>query len=213
MSFLDYDILPGAQAVAGGPVCVVLHGLGDSKLGWRPVASMLNLPSLTWVFVNAPWPYHDGWSWYDIYEDRTYNHAQIRDSHERLVALLAHLRAKLAVPSARMALLGFSQGCAMTINLALRSDERFGAVVGISGYVPLIDDFPADFGTAAKQQPLLWTHGLHDPLIPINHVRQQREDLAHLGINADWREYHKDHSVDPSHELPAIAAFLRTHLG
>ena len=66
----------------------------------------------------------------------------------------------------------------------------------------------AAFGAAGLTQDILMTHGLYDGLLPILHTRRIKDRLLKLGAHIDWREYPKEHSVDPQSELPDIAEWL-----
>ena len=205
---LAYDVMP--PTVPGGLpwYCLILHGLGDSRHGWQPVAPMLSLPQLGFVFAEAPNPYHDGFSWFDISPAFAPDPDQVRSSRAALVRLIDHLLDELDLPSERLFILGFSQGCLMTLDVGLRSPRRFAGLVGISGFMCLLEEFPAAFTPATRQQQVLLTHGRSDPLIPIAHTRAQKDRLAALGVALTWREYGKGHTLDVPRELDDIRAWL-----
>ncbi len=205
---LIHDIIPPRTKTDTPYYCVVLHGLGDSKSGWRPVADELRLDDLGWIFAQAPMPYYGGWSWFDIYPDRSVNDAQIRESRGEFINLIDHLLATLSIPSEQLFVMGFSQGCLMTMDMGLRSDRVFAGLIGISGFLSMLDEYPAAFGSAIKQQHILWTHGYFDSVLPITLSKQITERLQALGVTIDWREYTKDHSLDPVRELGDLRAFF-----
>ncbi len=205
---LQYDVIPPSRPSAEPFYCLVLHGLGDSKNGWKPVAAELKLPALGWCFAQAPVSYYGGWSWFDIYADHSIDQEQQRESRAQLTALIDHLLSTLRIPSERLFLMGFSQGCLMTLDQGLRANRRFAGLIGISGFMTQLDDYPAAFGSAVKQQHLLLTHGLYDTVLPIAPTRRVKDRLLALGVPLDWREYAKDHSLDPQRELGDLRAFL-----
>src|ERR1043165_738385 len=209
---LLHDLVPPATPATDACHCLVLHGLGDSKDGWRPVADEIGLPQLGWAFAQAPIPYHGGWSWFDIFGDFSVDDDQVRESRGELTRLIDHLLTTLAIPSERLFLMGFSQGCLMVLDQALRSSHRFAGVVAISGFMTMLDEFPTAFGPAMKQQHLLMTHGLYDGRVPIAATRRIKDRLLGLGVPIDWREYAKDHGIDPVRELKDIRAFLAPRL-
>ena len=108
--------------------------------------------------------------------------------------------------------MGFSQGCLMALDTALRWPRRFAGVVGISGFMTMLDEYPAALGAAAAQQRILLTHGRHDGMIPIAFVRLQKDALLKLGLAVDWREYDKEHTLDPTEELEDIRRFFKLAL-
>jgi phospholipase/carboxylesterase len=188
--------------------CLVLHGLGDSHRGWMDVAPMLALPELGFAFADAPLAYGPGFSWFDIHPDWSVDDDQVRASRKLLGELIEHLLGKLGIAEDRLFLLGFSQGCLMALDTALRWPRRFAGVVGISGFLTMLDEYPAAFGAAAKQQRILMTHGTYDGMIPIRFVRQQKDRLRELGVDLAWKEYEKEHTLDPTDELEDIRRFL-----
>lgn len=204
---LTCDLTPAAP---GQPTVVVLHGLGDSKEGWKPVAPMLGLDGWGFCFVEAPDPYDVGWSWFDIDLDAglRVDAAGVARSHGLLVELLAALERDHGLPCERLALLGFSQGCLMALEVALRHPRPLLAVAAVSGWLHRLSDWPAAFGAAVGQQRILATHGRQDPLIPITLARERVVALQRLGVPIRWTEFAKAHHLDPDDELPA----LRRHL-
>ena len=211
---LDYQIIPARVAdrpAGAGCWCLVLHGLGDSMEGWKPVAQLLGIDSLGYVFANAPDDYHGGYSWFDLSQDFIPDPGQIRRSRAALEELIGRLLGELGIPSAQLFLMGFSQGSLMCVDVALRSSHRFAGVIGISGFMALLEEFPAAFSSAGRQVELLLTHGLFDPLIPIAFARRQRDQLRALGVTLDWREYPKEHTLDRTREVGDIRAFIAAH--
>ena len=207
---LDYRLI--APKAGGSHHCLVLHGLGDSHRGWMDVAPMLALPELGFAFADAPRAYGPGFSWFDIHADWSVDDGQVRESRAALAELIAHLLKQLAIPDDRLFLMGFSQGCLMALDTALRWPRRFAGVVGISGFLTMLDEYPAALGTSAKQQRILMTHGTYDGMIPIRFVRKQKDALLALGLALEWKEYEKEHTLDPTEELEDIRSFFRARM-
>mgnify|MGYP000861744531 CR=1 FL=1 len=200
-----------AQGGDGRRHILVLHGLGDSMAGWQPAAAAFACGDHTWCFVNAPEPYgpYGGYSWFDIAPDMSPDLAGVAHSRHLLDQTIAVLLAERGITSDDLVLLGFSQGCLMVLDQALRGSRRFAAVVGISGWVAGLDDFPEAFGPHARAQRILMTHGRQDELLPVDLVRDQAQRLKALGLDLAWAEYDKGHHLDPEEEIPDIRAFLR----
>lgn len=207
---LTYEIQP-ARAQGNGFYTLVLHGLGDSMAGWKPAVPLFTLDQVGWAFANAPEAYgpYGGYSWFDMLPDMTPDIAGIVHSRHLLDELIGHLLVELKIPSEKLFLLGFSQGCLMVMDQALRGDRQFAGVVGISGWVNGLEEFPAEFGSAAKQQRILMTHGLHDDLLMVELIRDQANQLKELDIHLAWGEYDKAHSLDPDDEVADIRAFMQ----
>lgn len=196
--------------------CLVLHGLGDSKEGWMDAVPLLALDELSYIFVDAPDAYYGGFSWFTLAPDAqrnlTADATGVRRSRAALEALIAHLVAREGVTHERLFILGFSQGCLMAYDVALRAASPFAGVIGISGFFTLLDECPAAFGAAVQRQPYLLTHGRHDRMIPIAAVRQQKDQLIKLGVAIEWREYDKEHTLDQRSEAGDIRAWIHQRM-
>ena len=53
------------------------------------------------------------------------------------------------------------------------------------------------------------THGTDDPLIPIEKVRPQIPPLKAAGLNVEWREFPKAHTIHGETEMAVIRNFVR----
>jgi phospholipase/carboxylesterase len=136
----------------------------------------------------------------------------IQRSRKLLFDLLDDLRAK-DFPAEQITFGGFSQGCLMAIEAGLRYPHRFAGVVGISGWVFEIEKLLKELSPAARQQRILMTHGTGDPMVPIAKVRPQIPLLKAAGINVEWREFAKDHTIAGEQELSVIREFVRAGYG
>lgn len=202
---LTHELLP-ARDPASRRLLVVLHGLGDSLEGYRWMPGELRLPWLNYLLVNAPDEYFGGYSWYDIYGDPA---PGIARSRRALTALLDELPRR-GYPSGQTALFGFSQGCLMVLETGLRYPQRLAGLVGVSGYLQDVAALLRELSPVAREQRILMTHGRQDPLIPIEPVRKQAELLRRAGLNLEWREFDKAHTLAGEEELAVIRNFLET---
>ncbi len=183
---------------------VALHGLGDSAAGYRWLPDALGLPEMNFLLVNAPDPYYDGFSWYDIYGD---SGPGIHRSRELLFELLDAQRAR-GFPTEQTVLFGFSQGCLMTIETGARYPHRLAGLVGISGYVWEPEKLVKEFSPVARQQRFLVTHGFQDPVLPFGKTREQIKLLEAAGLNIAWQEFAKSHTIAGETELRMIREFI-----
>jgi phospholipase/carboxylesterase len=200
---LETDLIPARDA-ASKRLMIVLHGLGDSMEGFRWLPGEMRLPWLNYLLVNAPDEYFGGYSWYDIYE-------QPEPGIVRSRGLLAELLRDLprrGFALSETVLLGFSQGCLMTIEMGARHPERFAGCVGISGYVHAPEILLRELSSVAREQRFLLTHGTHDPLLPMAMVRRHVQALQQGGLNVEWHEFEKDHTIAGEAELSVIRRFV-----
>jgi phospholipase/carboxylesterase len=204
MKMLHSELIPAAEKNSRR-LLIMLHGLGDSIEGFRWLSSALNLPWLNVLLVNAPDTYYGGFSWFDFPGDMA---PGILRSRQMLFQLLDDLRAK-NFPTDQITLAGFSQGCLMTIDVGLRYPHKFAGLVGISGWVFEIENLQKEFSAFARQQRLLITHGNFDSVIPFDPVRAQVKKLQAAGLNVQWREFPKAHTVHGEAEVAIIREFVR----
>jgi phospholipase/carboxylesterase len=182
---------------------VMLHGLGDSIEGYRWFPQAMALPWLNFLLVNAPDEYYGGWSWFDL-DDMA---PGVHRSREALFALLDGLAAKDFAPE-QITLGGFSQGCLMTIETGLRYPHRLAGLVGISGWVFEPDKLLKEMPPTARQQRLLCTHGPFDTMVPFDKARAGIKRLQDAGVNAEWQEFPKAHTIHGEEEMAVIRKFV-----
>jgi len=194
-----------AHQPASRRLMVVLHGLGDREAGYRWVPSVLKLPWMNYLLVNAPDPYFTGYAWYDFSGDAG---AGIRRSRSLLFKLLDAWDRK-GYTTAETTMFGFSQGCLMTWEAGFRYPRCFAGLVGISGYVHEPEVALRELSPAAREQRFLITHGTLDPLIPFADVREQVNVLKSEGLRVDWHEFVKAHTIQGEEEIDLIRSFVR----
>ena len=96
----------------------------------------------------------------------------------------------------------------MTIELGLRYPHLFAGLVGISGYAHEPERLIQELSSVALQQRFLITHGTEDPLIPFPGVRDQIDLLEAAGIQIEWHEIKKAHTIAGEAELNIIRDFV-----
>ncbi len=168
------------QERTGLPLLVLLHGYGADEHDLFGLVS--HLPEGIAVAAVAapltpPWPL-PGRAWYPIDELDGRNADGVTDA---ALALLTWV--KNEVPSTTpVALLGFSQGAAVSLQALRLSPERFGAVAALSGYAsPRV--LPNDNRLREERPPVCWGRGTLDQVIPaplIAHTAQWLPDHAEL---------------------------------
>jgi phospholipase/carboxylesterase len=199
---LTTELIPAVQTDSRR-LMVVLHGLGDSMDGYRWLPEAMRLDAFNYLLVNAPDEYYGGWSWYDLPGDAA---PGVLRSRKLLFELLDSLRER-GFPTEQTLLFGFSQGCLMTLETGLRYPHRLAGLIGVSGYVHEPERLLREMPPVAAQQRVLLTHGTYDPLIPISRTRAQAQGLRDAGLQIEWREFAKEHTIAGEAELAVIRAF------
>ena len=183
------ELIPAAERNSRR-LMVMLHGLGDSIEGYRWLPEAMGLPWLNYLLVNAPYEYYGGYAWFDLNDMLP----GVQRSRKLLFGLLDDLSAR-GFPAEQITFGGFSQGCLMVVDAGLRYPHRFAGIVGISGWVSQLEKLLEELSPVARQQRLLLTHGTDDPLIRIDPVRGQIPLLKAAGLNVEWHEFDKPHTI------------------
>ena len=185
---------------------IILHGLGADGNDFVPIARELDLAAVggaRFVFPHAPLrpvTMNGGYvmrAWYDIAgtpQARVEDEAGLRASQVQIEALIAREVAR-GMPAQRIVLMGFSQGCAMTLLTGLRHEQRLAGLVGLSGYLPLASHTAAERSDANARVPIFLAHGRDDPMVGIDRAIASRDALRALGYDVEWHDYAMPHSV------------------
>ena len=199
-----------------------LHGLGADGNDFAPLVPALQIPAdiaVRFVFPHAPIQpvtINGGMamrSWYDIFEPslvRQQDEAGILASEKAIHALIDREVAR-GIPSERILLAGFSQGCAMTLHTGLRYPKRLAGLIGLSGYLPLADQAPTEWQAANRETPIFIAHGTQDPVVALERGQASKDLLVANGYAVQWHTYPMPHSVCPE-EVTDIARFMRETL-
>lgn len=199
-----------------------LHGLGADGHDFAPIVPELRLPAslaVRFVFPHAtiqPVTINGGMamrSWYDILTPnlvKREDEAGIRVSEQAIQALIARENAR-GVPTSRIVLAGFSQGCAMTLHTGIRFKQKLAGLMGLSGYLPLIDIAAQERQAANVGTPIFLAHGTHDPVVTLERAEASRAKLVELGYSVQWHTYPMPHSVC-AQEIDDISSFLQSVL-
>ncbi|PZP27419.1 MAG: carboxylesterase [Roseateles depolymerans] len=216
------EILEFATGPQPRTTLIVLHGLGASSDDFVPVCEALRLQPLgdvRFVLPQAPVrpvTLNGGYAmpaWFDIlgpYPAPAEDEAGLRASQARIEALIARERER-GVASERIVLMGFSQGCAMTLMTALRYPERLGGAIGLSGYLPLAATTATERSAVNADLPFFLGHGTQDTVVVPPRGRAARDALQALGHPVAWHEYPMDHSVCLE-EINDLNAWCLRHL-
>jgi phospholipase/carboxylesterase len=215
------EIEPRVQPQRGSVMW--LHGLGADGHDFEPIVPMLRRPNVRFVFPHAPSQpvtINGGFvmpAWYDILTldrnpDRE-SEPDIRRSAALVEALLQREKDR-GVPAERIVLAGFSQGAAMALHVGLRHTEALAGLVILSGYRVLPERFEAERSEANRRTPILFCHGLRDPVLPLELGKEAHDFMKAQMPEAtiDWHQYPIEHSVSEP-EIEVVARWLAERFG
>ena len=210
---------PSAEPLSGGParqLVVLLHGVGADGADLIELAPLLaeSLPDAAFVAPDAPFAYDlapFGRQWFSL-EDRASAAmaAGLRMVAPMVDAFLDRQLAERGLAEHQLALIGFSQGTMVALQVAPRRVHRLAAVVGFSG--ALLE--PERLGGEIRSRPpVLLVHGDADPVVNPACLAAAEAVLAATGVPvlAEMREG-LDHGIDGA-GVAAAAVFLRQCFG
>ena len=193
---LDTTLIKPEKSTDIKNAIILLHGYGgDGKdismlsLNWKR-----HLPNTLFICPNGPEPCSinpSGYQWFDLTKnDPKYILAQSIKAEQKLYQFIGEIKKEFNLKNDKICLSGFSQGCMMSINLGLISDEPFNCVVGFSGKIINQNDLLLRKKTTTN---ILLIHGDTDQVVSPNFmleakdffIRNNLEIETHLIKNCD----------------------------
>ena len=172
---------------------LMMHGRGATAQDILSLAGELNQPGFAYLAPQAA-----GNTWYPnrflvpLAENEPWLSSAlsfVKDVYAQIVTA--------AIPSARIMLLGVSQGSCLTLECVARNARRYGGIVGLSGALIGPDDTPRDYQGSLEGTPAFLGCSDVDFHVPKERVDQTAEVLQKLGGNVTERLYpNMDHSVN-----------------
>jgi phospholipase/carboxylesterase len=192
----------------GGSAVVVLHGWGAPGNDLVPLAGALRRPGVRFFVPAAPLPERGGGrAWWHLDPNARPPHASTDQlaagfsPNPEVVAARAALQALIATVVDRyaptmVALVGFSQGAMLSIDVALAGAPAVQSVVAMSG-VLLMDSVPALTGPHPTRPRFLLSHGRGDPVLPFAAGTRAKDLLEKHGFSVTWRPFDGGHEIPP----------------
>ena len=220
------DLLPCIELeTQPNPTAAViwLHGLGADGNDFVPIVPELDLascPSIRFIFPSAPSipvTVNGGYvmpAWYDIIGRNLVDQEDapgILKSASSIAQLIEHEAAR-GIAYDNIVLAGFSQGCAMALQVGLRFPQRLAGIMALSGYLPLAMTLATEKHSANQNTPIFMAHGEYDAVVSPERAQASCALLEKMAYSVNWNEYPMEHSVNRE-ELADISRFLQQVLG
>jgi len=186
---------------------IVLHGRGDSSEGFINLPDFLNIETMNYLLLDAPFEYFGGLSWYQLPPDQLLG---IEHSSRLLTETLDTLFEKEFHPSQTF-LFGFSQGSLLTFEFGLRYEKVLAGYIAISGYIYDEQRLLRESNPDAVASSWLCTHGRFDNVLPFEHSKRQIEFLQQNGFAIEFVSYDKEHTLDRD-ELRMISLWIEKRM-
>ena len=167
---------------------ILLHGYGgDGKdismltLNWQRF-----LPNTVFLCPNAEemCPINpSGFQWFDLTkEDPQYILEQSIKAEKKIHQFISEVKKEFKLENSHICLCGFSQGCMMSINLGLTSNQNFNCIVGFSGKIIDKDNLSKRKISNTK---MLLLHGDLDEVVPAVNLLEAKDFLIRNNIEVE----------------------------
>ena len=185
---------------------ILLHGYGgDGKdismptLNWKRF-----LPNTVFLCPNG----HEkcsinqsGFQWFDLSkDDPKYINEQSLKAEQIIKKYINEVKELYKLNNSQICLSGFSQGCMMSINIGLTSDENFNCVVGFSGKIIDKDNLAKRISSTTK---MLLLHGDKDVVVPSSNLLDAKDFLLRNKIEVETNMI-----SDCDHHIPIKASSI-----
>ena len=199
-----------------------LHGLGADGNDFVPIIPELRLdgcPGIRFIFPNAPSKpvtVNGGYvmpAWYDIIGRNLIDQEDADGIHQSASAIteIIEREASRGIAYDKIVLAGFSQGCAMALQIGLRFPHKLAGIIALSGYLPLASTLAIEKQAANQNTPIFMAHGLYDAVVIPQRAEASYAMLEKMGYTISWNEYPMEHSVNRE-EILDISRFLQSIL-
>ena len=187
---LDAIILKPEKGLEIENAIILLHGYGGDgqdismlSLGWRR-----HLPNTIFICPNG----HEkcainptGYQWFDLSkDDPEYILNESKKAETKLNKFINEIKNEFNLQNNKICLSGFSQGCMMSLNLGLISDQRYSCIVGFSGKIINREYLMRKKNVEAD---ILMIHGDADEIVPPNFLLEAEDFLIRNRVNVEIR--------------------------
>ena len=185
---LESIVIKPEEGVEIKNAIILLHGYGgDAKdismltLNWKR-----HMPNTVFICPNGHEPCAinpSGFQWFDLTKDDTdYIIDQSIKAEDKLKLFINEIKREFNLDNNQICLSGFSQGCMMSLNIGLTSEEKFLCIVGFSGKI--IDQNNLKLRIKNSTDTLL-IHGDADQVVPSTYLLEAKDFLIRNNIEVD----------------------------
>ena len=198
-------IKPEANAEIENAI-ILLHGYGGDGKDISVLTSnwKRHLPNTVFICPNGPEQCSinpSGFQWFDLTkDDPKYILQESINAEKKLNQFIDEVRDKFCLEKKKICLSGFSQGCMMSINVGLTSNQEYNCIVGFSGKI--IDQEDLKLRKKVSTNTLL-IHGDSDQVVSPNFLLEAKDFFIRNNISI---ETHLIKNCD--HHIPIEASSI-----
>ena len=182
---LDSVIIKPENGIEIKNAIILLHGYGgDGKdisilsLNWKR-----HLPNTVFICPNG----HEtcainssGYQWFDLTKnDPNYILEEAIKSESIIKQFIYEIKQEFNLTNNQICLSGFSQGCMMSLNVGLTSEEKFSCIIGFSGKIINQNDLKNRIKNFTNT---LLIHGDSDQIVPSIHLLEAKDFLIRNSV-------------------------------
>lgn len=209
----------------GGPCVVLFHGYGADATDLMPLADMMDIPGVTWIFPEGPveviiGPGMFGRAWFQI-DSRRLEAAMVRGetidmSKTTPQGLESMSRQGLKFFEAlqqnysKIILGGFSQGAMLATEISLRSQKKPTGLVIMSGTL-ITEDQWTTLASSSQKIHFIQSHGKNDAILGYSYAERLFEVFSDAGLQGEFVPFSGGHEIPPK-VIEKIAGFIRARL-
>ena len=183
---LDAVIIKPENGIEIKSAVILLHGYGgDGKdismisLNWKR-----HMPNTVFICPNG----HEicpinpsGFQWFDLTkDDPDYIIEKSIIAENKIQKFIDEVKQEFNLTNGKICLSGFSQGCMMSLNVGLISEEKFSCIVGFSGKIINQNNLKVRIKNSTD---ILLIHGDADQVVPSTYLLEAKDFLIRNGID------------------------------
>ena len=187
---LNTSIIKPEKNISITSAIILLHGYGGSgkdismiTLNWKRF-----LPNTVFLCPDG----HErcsinpnGYQWFDSSnDDPNYILEESKKSEKKINEFIKEVKKNYNLKNSQICLSGFSQGCMMSINLGLTTNENYNCVVGFSGKIIDKKDLLKRKTSSTK---MLLMHGDMDAVVPPNNLLEAKDFMIRNNIQVETK--------------------------
>ena len=124
-----------------------------------------------------------GFQWFDLNtEDAKYILNESKKAENKLNQYIEEVKLEYKLTNSQICISGFSQGCMMSINIGLTSNESFNCIVGFSGKIIDANDLSSRIKSKTN---ILMVHGDMDQIVPPSSLLDAKDFFIRNKINIE----------------------------
>ena len=187
---LNTSVIKPEKNISITSAIILLHGYGSSgkdismiTLNWKRF-----LPNTVFLCPDG----HEkcsinpnGYQWFDSSnDDPNYILEESKKSEKKINKFIKEVKKNYNLKNSQICLSGFSQGCMMSINLGLTTNENYNCVVGFSGKIIDKKDLLKRKTSSTK---MLLMHGDMDAVVPPNNLLEAKDFMIRNNIQVETK--------------------------